>query len=386
MQVAIVTDTFPPDLNGVSLTMDRLRRGLESRGHRVTVVRPSGGTVPLRVRRREAGVRSLPVPGYPGLRFGLPSWLRLWRLWSAIRPDVIYVATEGPLGWAATALARRIGIPVTSGFHTNFDDYLRARHLPGLGAVALAYLRRLHNGTSMTLAPTREVVARLRARGFKNLEILSRGVDAQLFSPTRRDLALRASWGATDQPVFLLAGRLAPEKNLPFALETLEELTAGRGHCVVIGDGPDRRTLARRFRFARFTGALCGEELARHFASADVLVFPSQTETFGNVLLEGLASGLLVISFDYAAAGEHVVDRANGWKVPLGDQAAFTERLAEALTLPNTARLALGAVARRTAEGLNWDRVVRRFEELLTSASCSPSVQSTPSSPNALAS
>jgi glycosyltransferase involved in cell wall biosynthesis len=384
MQVALVTDTFPPDLNGVSLTMDRLRRGLESRGHRVSVVRPSGGAVPLRVRRRETGVRSLPVPGYPGLRFGLPSWLRLWRLWSALRPDIIYIATEGPLGWAAAALARRLRIPVASGFHTNFDEYLRARHLPRLGPLALSYLRRLHNSTAMTLAPSHDVVTRLHGQGFKNLQLLSRGVEADLFTPSRRDPALRAAWGVRAgqdaPPVFLLVGRLAPEKNLPFALSMIERLTAGRGHCVVVGDGPERADLERRYAFAHFTGSLRGEELARHYASADVLVFPSLTETFGNVLLEGLASGLLTLSFDYAAAAEHVIDRRNGWKVPFDDRSAFTARLAEALLLPVSTRLALGSAARQTAEGLDWDRIIRRFEELLTTASSSPNVQSTPSS------
>lgn len=342
----------------------------------MTVVRPGGGAVPLRVRRREAGVRSLPVPGYPGLRFGLPSWLRLRRLWSALRPDVVYVATEGPLGWTATSLARRLHIPVASGFHTNFDDYLRARRLPRLGALALAYLRRLHNGTAMTLAPTRDVVDRLSSHGFRNLEVLSRGVDARLFTPASRDASLRAAWGATvdagGPPVFLLVGRLAPEKNLPFALGKLASLTDGRALCVVAGDGPDRAMLERQFPFAHFTGALRGEELARHYASADVLVFPSLTETFGNVLLEGMASGLLTISFDYAAAREHVVDRHNGWKVPFGDEAGFTARMAEALVLPPAARLALGAASRRTAERLDWDRIVRRFEELLTSVSSPP--------------
>jgi len=384
MQVALVTDTFPPDLNGVSLTMDRLRKGLESRGHRVNVIRPSGGAVPLRVRRREMGVRSLPVPGYPGLRFGLPSWLRLWRLWSALRPDVVYVATEGPLGCAAAAMARWLGIPVTSGFHTNFHDYLKARRLPRLSPLALCYLRRLHNSTAMTLAPSRDVVSQLRAQGFKNLQILSRGVEVDLFTPARRDPALRASWGVRDDarpaPVFILAGRLAPEKNLPLALAALEKLTAGRGHCVVVGDGPERAALESRFGFARFTGALRGEALARHYASADVLLFPSLTETFGNVLLEGLASGLLTLSFDYAAAGEHVVDRRNGWKVPCGDPAAFAARVAAALAWPASERAALGAAARRTAEGLDWERVIRRFEELLTSASCSPNADFSPSS------
>lgn len=384
MQVALVTDTFPPDLNGVSLTMDRLRLGLESRGHRVNVIRPNGGPGPLRVRRRETGVRSLPVPGYPGLRFGLPSWVRLWRLWSAWRPDVVYVATEGPLGWAAAALARRLRIPVASGFHTNFDEYLRARRLARLGPLALSYLRRLHNGTALTLAPSRDVVFRLQAEGFRNLQVLSRGVDATLFTPACRDPGLRASWGVRDDsrpaPVYLLAGRLAPEKNLPFALETLERLTGGQGHCVVVGDGPERQALERRFPFARFTGPLRGETLARHYASADVLLFPSLTETFGNVLLEGMASGLHTLSFDYAAAGEHVVDRRNGWKVPFGDHAAFAARMAASLALPACQRVALGAAARRTAEGLSWDRVIHRFEELLTSASSSPNTRSVPSS------
>ena len=385
MQIAFVTDTFPPDLNGVSLTMDRLRTGLESRGHRVTVVRPGGGLGRGRVGRREVGVRSLPVPGYPGLRFGKPSWGRLWQLWSVVRPDVVYVATEGPLGWAAMGVARWMGIPVTSGFHTNFHEYLHVRGLSRLQPMALRYLRLLHNNTALTLAPSQDVVRQLRAHGFKNLEILSRGVAADLFTPARRDASLRAAWGVRDgarsAPVFMLVGRLAPEKNLPFALETLEKLTDGRGHCVVVGDGPERAALESRFRFAHFTGALRGEELARHFASADVLLFPSLTETFGNVLLEGLASGLLILGFDYAAAGEYVVDGENGWKVPWGDHQAFAGRMAAALALSAAQRGVLGSAARRTAEGLGWDRIVGRFEGLLMAASSSPKPLSSVYSP-----
>ncbi len=373
MQIALVTETFPPDINGVALTLERLRGGLESKGHQVSLVRPGGGAEGSGENPRELQVLSLPVPGYPELRFGLPSWARLWRAWTKRRPDVVYVATEGPLGYAAARLARWLGIPVASGFHTNFPDYLRARSLPGLGRWSLRYLRRLHNGTSLTLAPSRDVARRLQGSGFHNIELLSRGVDVSLFSPARRDEALRAGWGCREanDVVYLLVGRLAPEKNLPLALESLEMLArrGGSFRCVVVGDGPDRGALQRRFRFAHFAGSLRGETLARHYASADVLLFPSLTETFGNVLLEGLASGLLTLSFDYAAAGEHVVDGVNGWKVPFGKTQDFARRVTAALNLPPPARLALGHAARATAEGLGWEVIVSRFERLLVSTS-----------------
>jgi glycosyltransferase involved in cell wall biosynthesis len=385
MRVAFVTDTFPPDLNGVALTMEQLRLGLEVRGHQVHVIRPASGSDPVPPPRRETRVRSLPVPGYPSLRFGLPSWGRLRRLWSRARPDVVYVATEGPLSYAATRLARRLGIPTISGFHTNFHEYLRVRHLAVLSGLVLRYLRLLHNGTAMTLAPSREMVAQLRACGFRNVEVLGRGVEAELFTPVRRDTLLRAAWGVrgVDEVVFLMVGRLAPEKNLPLALEALTRFRrdGARFQCVLVGDGPDRAKLERHFPFVHFAGARRGEDLARHYASADVLLFPSLTETFGNVLLEGLASGLLTLSFDYAAAGQYVVDGLNGWKVPFADDDSFVERAAAVLQCSPAARRGLGAAARRTAEALGWDRVIRRFEELLLGASGCPLTQASHSQP-----
>ncbi len=371
MRVAFVTDTFPPDLNGVALTVERWTRGLRERGHDVSVFRPHPATAG-EPGTDEHRVPSLPLPGYPEVRFGLPSLRRLWRHFSTRRPDVIYVATEGLLGFSATRLARVLGIPVVSGFHTNFHQYLAQHRLPRLGAMAWRYMRRLHNGTAATLAPSRQVAGELRASGFRNIELLSRGVDTTLFSPVRRSAALRAEWGVPgdDAPVFLLAGRVAREKNLPLALEALEALhAAGHAvHCVVVGDGPDRAELQARFGFARFTGALRGETLARHCASADVLLFPSLTETFGNVVLEAMASGLLVVAFDRAAAHEHVVDGINGWKVPVGDLAGYRQRIRRALFCAAGSRRALGAAARRTTETLGWDEIVARFEHLLTGA------------------
>lgn len=375
MRLCLVTDTFPPDVNGVALTLRRLRDLLAQRGHEVEVLL----TGDVRAAAEKQGLVDpaepasglklpfLPLPGYKGLRFGLPARGTLRRHWKEHRPDIIYVATESPLGFSAVDAAQDLDIPAVSGFHTNFDSYMRDYNLPMLREVAGGYLRSLHNRTRATFAPSPDVINRLREEGFHNVRLLGRGVDTGFFDPAHRDENLRTQWGASPgDAVAIYVGRVAPEKNLPLAFRAYAELAElERDHgrtlrVVVVGDGPKRQELEAAHPDVVFAGMRSGDALAAHFASADLFIFPSTTETFGNVILEAMASGLAVVSHDYAAARLHLRHGVNGFSAPLNDEDAFLAACREAAN--REAWPAVRQAARETALGLGWDAVASRFE------------------------
>jgi UDP-2,3-diacylglucosamine pyrophosphatase LpxH len=336
MRIDIVTDTFSPDVNGVAMTMRHLSSGLRQRGHRVNVIHTGASA-------RALELPSGTAPEAEELRVGLPQLFDIRGRWLQKRPDAIYVATASPLGIAALKAANALGIPVASGFPTNF-----------------------HQRADCTLAPSPAVVDRLVADGIANVHMLGHGVDAEMFAPRKRCERLRAEWGAlADTPVALYVGRVTSDKNFDLAMTTFEQMRQADSGVqgVVVGDGPLRGQLAARCPWVRFVGMKTGEELARHYASADVLVFPSETDTYGNVLLEGMASGLVTVSFDYAAAALHVRSGENGYKAATGATPAFIRHALGALALRSDHPLRLAA--RAAAEILTWDKVVGEFESRL---------------------
>ncbi|WP_193213953.1 glycosyltransferase [Luteolibacter marinus] len=364
MRIDIVTDTFAPDVNGVAMTLGRLCDGLRRKGHLVHVIRTGEGGG-----KGETITASVPLPGYKEVRVGLPGSFKLRKRWMKRRPDAIYVATESPLGSSAIKTANALEIPVAAGFHTNFHQYMEQYRLGGLQPAAMAYLRKIHNRADLTMAPTSDVVDMLAREGFENVRLLGRGVDTGLFHPAKRDSALRAEWGARgESPVAIIVGRVAAEKNLPFAMECLRKMRERVPdlRCVVVGDGPLREKLANDHAFVHFAGVRIGDDLARHYASADILLFPSETETFGNVLLEGMASGLITVSHDYAASARHVAHDRTGLKVPKGDQDAYLGECFAALARWRDD--SFRANARAAAEELGWDQVVEAFESHLREA------------------
>ncbi len=361
MKIDIVTDTFAPDVNGVAMTLGRLTDGLKARGHRVHVIHTGEVAKP-----GETCSPSVPLPGYREVRVGLPEPFKLRARWLKKRPDAIYVATESPLGKSALKAANALGIPVASGFHTNFHQYMEQYRMGGLQPVAMAYLRRFHQRANCTLTPSKDVAEKLIAAGFQNIHLLGRGVDTDLYTPAKRCETLRAEWGATPgSPVAVMVGRVAAEKNFDLAIKAFERMREAVPDmkCVVVGDGPLREKLATKCAWIHFAGTRQGEELARHYASADVMIFPSETETFGNVVLEAMASGLVTVAYDYAAAALHISYGENGLKAPKGDAALFLDRSVEALSLRPDHPIRIAA--RQTAETLGWDQVVRDFESRL---------------------
>ena len=375
LRIGIVTETYPPDVNGCAMTMGRLVDGLQRRGHHVQLFRPRRGpddghrtdglleTVPL------AG---LPIPGYRVQKFGLPAPCSLAHFWGAWPVDVIYAATEGPLGRSTIHAAKLRRIPVVSGFHTNWLSYTSSYGIPFLGRAIAWYLRRFHHRSVCVLCPTHDLRKELVARGYGNVEVLSRGADTELFSPARRSADLRQQWGVAEgDTVFVYVGRLAEEKNLALTVRAFER--AQHAHpgtrFVLVGDGPSREPLERQHPEFIFSGFQRGEALAEHYASADVFLFPSLSETFGNVTIEAAASGLAIVAFDYAAAHMHLEDGESALLAACDDPDGFVAATVRLAGDPALVRL-LRTRAREVSESISWERICDEFERILRSCAC----------------
>ncbi|AXA23355.1 glycosyltransferase family 4 protein [Pseudomonas putida] len=373
LRITLVSETFPPEINGVANTLGRLSEGLRVRGHQVEVVRPrQASDAPGNSDDTLLLCRGWPLPGYPGLQWGEVSMHKLWRRWRRLRPDVLYIATEGPLGLSALRAARRLGIAVVSGFHTNFPQYSGQYGLGLLARLLTHYLRWFHRRTATTLVPSASQRLELERRGFERLALMARGVDAQLFNPARRNQALREQWGlGPDDIAVLHVGRLAAEKNLALLLPCMQALHKSypqrRLRLVVVGDGPLRNQMQQQFPDAVFCGVQRGEALAEHYACGDLFLFPSLTETFGNVVLEALASGLAVVAYDEAAAAQHIRHGHSGALAMPGDQPAFIDAACWLLEDTETLRR-VRLNARQHARRQGWQAIVEEFEGHLYSA------------------
>jgi glycosyltransferase involved in cell wall biosynthesis len=372
MIIAVVTETYWPEVNGVAMTLFRLVTGLAKLGHDIQLVCPH---------RKERNVSALPgnifylpvkgvpIPGYREAKFGLHAPRKLKQLWHAERPDVIYVATEGPLGWSSIKSANKIGIPVVSGFHTNFHSYSQHYSLGFLKKLIGRYLVNLHNKTHATITPTDEQKSLLTTMGIKNIAVMGRGVDTRLFSPAKRSSALRRQWGVeNNEPVMIYVGRIAEEKNLALTIQTyfaLRELN-DKLKFVLVGDGPLAPKLRKDYPEFIMAGTQTGEDLATHFASGDIFAFTSLTETFGNVILEAMASGLAIVAYDYAAAHLHIDPGGNGLLAELNDPQDFLQQ-AKCLIQNDVLLKKLRLNAGRDALQHSWESIVGQFENILHS-------------------
>lgn len=374
LRIAIVTETFPPEINGVAHTLHQMVQSMLGRGHRVHLVRPrqhkaDQGSLEPREGLVEQLTPGLPLPGYKGLHLGLPAGRDIRAAWRRERPDVLYLATEGPLGHSALSAARALGIPVISGFHTNFHSYSRYYGIGFLEPLIGAYLRRFHRRTHCTLVPTTALRDDLHERGFGTCRVLARGVDTTLFSPTRRDPELRREWGLDEDDIAVIyVGRLAAEKNLQLAVDAFRAMQRHqpRARFVLVGDGPEAQRLRREHPDLILVGVRTGEPLARHYASGDVFLFPSTSDTFGNVVLEAMASGLVVVSYDYAAARENLRHGESGILAPFDEPEHFVQAAEGLMQAPETIP-PMGRRARTAAESVDWkcehDRLEALFQE-----------------------
>jgi len=371
LRIAVVTETFPPEVNGVAMTLGRIVEGLLQRGHAVQVVRPRQAkelNPVLRTGLDEVLSAGVPVPAYGELRFGLPSKNRLVKLWGEKRPDIVHVVTEGPLGWSAVAAARALQLPITSSFHTNFQSYSQHYGIGLLQKPIEGYLKKLHNRTQATLVPTRAMVAELQSRGYNNVTLMSRGVATDQFRPDTRSQVLRASWGAEPNTLVALhVGRLAKEKNIALVIAAFRAIQARVPGAILVfvGDGPLRKQVESSCPQAIFAGVRKGEELAMHYASGDLFLFPSLTETFGNVVPEALASGLAVVSYAHAAAKELITHESNGVLVTNTEELDFIDAAVALATDPaKLERLRRAAPA--SVAHVGWDAVYDSFVDTLS--------------------
>ena len=371
LRIAIVTETWPPEINGVALSMMQLCQGLQRLGHKILLVRPIQKTICTEFNpEQECLVMSQPIPKYPSVQFGWPQYLKVSKAFEQFAPDVVHIVTEGPLGLIALQAAKSKKIAVSSGFHSAFQDFSRFFDLAFLVKPIQRYLTWFHNSTDVTCVPSQYTEQALRGFGVTcPLVVVGRGVDTAKFSPKHRSQRLRQQWGVDiDTRVMLYVGRLSPEKEVDVLIKSFHALQAQQGvniKFVIVGDGPDRIRLSKMTtsKDVIFMGSLGGHELATAYASADVFTFASQADTFGNVVLEAIASGLPVIAYDYVCAHQHVKHSQTGWLTPLGNTTEFVELICN---LPAITQLrAMGQLASESVQSNSWQYPVQQLEQAL---------------------
>ncbi|HLJ81551.1 MAG TPA: glycosyltransferase family 1 protein [Ktedonobacterales bacterium] len=374
MRVALVTENFLPKLDGVTRTLAMLLDHLHLRGHQALVLAPEGS--PRRyAHARVFTARGVPLPFYPELRLLFPS-PQLERLLERFRPDIVHVADPMLLGAAGVLWAQRLNVPVVASYHTNLAAYCAYYHLSALTELTWTYRRFIHNQCAVTVAPSLSTAAALTRKGFERVAVWPRGVDSALFTPERRTPAWRARIaGDPARPILLYAGRLAHEKNLAAFHPLLPLLAAHNAQLVFVGDGPARADLEVSCQGASvtFIGYLRGAELAEAYASADVFVFPSLTETFGQVVLEAMASGLSVVAFDSEGMHDLVCHAETGFLAPVSS--GLMTSVEYLLSHPEQ-RVIFGARARQEATRRTWaavmDGLLIRYRDAIASHSQRP--------------
>ncbi len=368
LKIVIVTETWVPEINGVALSLLQLCKGLQKQGHKILLIRPEQKNKCSEFKpNKECLIKAQTIPKYPDMQFGWPQYLKVSQAISDFSPNVVHIVTEGPLGFTALHAARSKHIPVSSGFHSPFQEFSRFFDLAFLVKPIQKYLRWFHNNTQLTCVPSVDTERALRQFGVTcPLVVVGRGIDTQKFSPQYRSEHLRKLWGAdTDTTVMLYVGRVSPEKEIGVLIDTfaLQNKDQKKVKLVIVGDGPDRVYLEKKQGADQviFMGSLNGKALSEAYASADVFVFASQVETFGNVVLEAMASGLPIIAYDYACAQLHVKQQVSGWLSPLGQVEQFIETI---LDLPNNMTLhRMGQRAMQDVQDIGWKHPVQQLEQ-----------------------
>jgi len=367
VKVAIVTETYPPEVNGVASTIAQFIKVLAGLGHDITLIRPRQGLKDKPKNEphfKEILTLGMPIPGYSSLRMGLPQKNILLKQWASDRPSLVHIVTEGPLGWSALEAAKKLNIPTCSDFRTNFDAYSTYYGMSFLKNPIQRYLRYFHNNCNFTMVPTQELKNQLLTNGFERLKVLARGVDTELFNPSKRSQELRNHWGVKDhEKVVLCVSRLASEKNLQVTVETFKVMLQVNPNLkmVWVGDGPEKESLKLSCPNSIFAGVQRGEALASHYASGDIFLFSSLSETFGNVTIEAMASGLAVLAYDYAAARQFIDHGANGFLASLNEPNSFVAA-GLALVKYDVDLENLRAHARQTTLEISWDQVTKKLE------------------------
>lgn len=362
MRVTIVTETYFPQVNGVSRTLGELVRHLISRGDEVQLIHPDYGE-PIAGHGQTHAVRAVMLPFYKELFLPLPPFGGVRRAIEAFQPDIVHIATEATLGLSALRYAMKRRLLTVSSFHTNFDQYSSHYRVGWAKGTIGRYLRWFHNRTRETYVPSQATIGQLEALGFERLVLWKRGVDAATFRPDRpgrHDIRQALGWRPDDVAIAYVS-RIAVEKNVDYLAEALSIVAERRPdvRLLIVGDGPARGAFERRLGpGAHFVGYKTGQELADHYAAADLFAFSSLTETFGNVVLEAKASGLPVVALRAGGVGETVRSGETGTLV---DPSESPERMASALLSlverPDE-RARMAQAARRYAESQSWDAIM----------------------------
>lgn len=361
LRVALFTGNYNYIKDGVALTLNRLVAFLERRGVPVLIFAPVAATPAFASVGELVAVPSFAIPTREEYRIalGLPAAQR--KRLEDFRPTLFHIAVPDILGYQALKLAGRWKVPVVASYHTRYDTYLRFYGLGLFEKLGQRYMRNFYNRVARVYPPSESMAEIIRAEGqSQHVEVWARGVDSELFSPARRDMAWRRRLGIADDEIAIsFAGRLVKEKNTAIYMRVMNALTA-RGLKVkplVIGDGPEMAAMKAGLHNGVFAGFLHGEELARAYASSDIFFFPSESETFGNVTLEAMASGLPAVNAIASGSNSLVVEGETGHLVSARDEAGLAAKL-DMLVMDGELRRRMGAAARARALTFSWDHIL----------------------------
>jgi glycosyltransferase involved in cell wall biosynthesis len=361
VKVAIFSDTFYPQINGVANTLKRLTDHLEKRNIEYMLFIP--GTAEGISYPNAAEFLSIPFLFYPECRTAVANPRKITEKMQKFSPDIVHIATPLTMGLYGIHAANKLGIPVTGSYHTHFDQYLKLYKCQWLSPLFWKYMKWFHRSFRRIFVPSKDTKRILEAQGMHPVSLWTRGVDSRLFHPDRDREAARRKFGIKEPHILLYAGRLAPEKDLGTLLKTMGCIPEGireRVHWLIVGDGPEFHPFAKETAGrgdVTMTGYVTGEELAGLYAAADLLVFPSSTETFGNVVLEALSSGTPAVVADKGGPAEIISDGRTGRICPAGRSESFADAIQE--LLENPAMLAsMSREARKFAERQSWEAIM----------------------------
>lgn len=369
MKVAIFTDTFLPDVNGVARTLGRWVRYLESQGATCRVFAPQseGGTGTDYSNTMVERFYSIPFLLYPECKLAIPNPITIKKTLMEFKPDIIHCATPFNLGLYGLHYAKKHKIPIVASYHTHFDQYLQYYKIQWVEGMLWRYLGWFHQTCRRIYVPSMSTQRYLEERGFHNLEVWSRGVDVSRFHPeVDREAVLKRAGADPSKFTMLYVGRLAPEKSVDVLLDAyakLPERMKEQSQLILAGDGPLHKELIETYgdrADMKFLGFVEGQELSDLYAASDVFVFPSATETFGNVVLEAMASGTPVIGANAGGVSDTVRHMQNGWLCPVGDASAFAQAVETLFDNPEL-RTGLGHAGRLYSEQQSWDSIFARL-------------------------
>lgn len=365
MKIAIFSDTFSPQINGVTKNLDKLIEYLTMKEIDYMVFAPeTPGEKEVVYEKNIQRLLSLPFVLYPELRISLPNYIKIRNQLKDFNPDIIHLVTPFNIGLSGFKYARRNNIPFVSSYHTNFDQYLDYYNLQLLEKPVWSYLRWFHNQSFINFCPSQSTMEDLKEKGFINLDVWKRGIDTNQFSPDYRDEDLRRKYNLNDKIVLLYVGRVAPEKNLKLLINSIKILN-NKYHdkiaLLITGDGPSTKEIKKTSPDnVVFTGFQIGEDLLKIYASADIFTFPSVTETYGNVIIEAMSAGLPVLAILAGGVKENLINNYNGLACRDNDLNEFTDKL-ERLIINKNIRKELGHNARQYALSLSWDEIFNKL-------------------------